>query len=104
MVVTFLQIELLNQLTTPKGIMPSSISGAQFQFKFKDAENQEINENKQLSISRSVGNKALEFLETITISGEDKTWQDNDPPIHDRYLRYVFEASNIAPHKFSTIS
>ena len=51
--------------------MPASISGAQFQFKFKDAENQEINENNNYQF-RSVGNKALEFLETITISGEIK--------------------------------
>ena len=99
-----LDVDILNQMTLPKGMPKSTSSGAHFQFKFKNSLDESVSDNRQLSVYRSVGNKTREFIEDITITNTENTWEDQNSPAHDRYLRYEFEAASISPYKLSIIS
>ena len=48
---------------------------------------------RSVAVCRRVGRKQPEDLGTVEVAGETYEWKDSDPPEHNSYLEYIFQAS-----------
>lgn len=45
-----------------------------------------------VAVSRAIGKRDFEQIDTVVTNDPSTEWHDNSPPEHDRFLRYRFEA------------
>lgn len=99
-----LVVSCTDTIVTSKGTPTTTYRNPKFLFKFKNSDEATLVEDKTVSIFRSVGSKPREFIEDIQISSDVDAWEDQEPPEHERILRYEFQAANVQPAKLSLIS
>ena len=93
---TNVKVFLKNQIETRKGTFNTAQERPKFEITFLENDGSISKTKTQVTVLRSVGQKNLDEIETISIDPENNTWTDNTPPSHEKFLRYEFQTALVA--------